>query len=131
MAPETLPGTRLKVDLSLPGEFEWVPGAEWEQFPSERCVRAASRETVLAPARRIDPAVTAAEIAPTSATLQIEYSLGPTADGSIQYWVYAPNWSSSGRRRADRAHLNAGERWSAASGNDASVLHETPAGGGP
>jgi hypothetical protein len=43
MAPETLPGTRLKVDLSLPGEHEWVPGAEWEPFPSERRVRAASR----------------------------------------------------------------------------------------
>jgi hypothetical protein len=129
--PRRCRGTRLKVDLSLPGEFEWVPAVEWEQFPSERRVPAASGEVVLAGARRIDPAATAAEIAPTSAAVLIEYSQSPTADGWVHYSVYAPNWNGGSRRRAERASRSAGERWSAASGNDASLLHAGPPAAAP
>ena len=98
--PQTLPGARLRAALSWPGQFEWVPAAEWDDFPSERRVRAATREQTLVAARRLSSQVSAGDILPTVADLWIEYTLGLGADGSTQFALIRSNGARSGFRHA-------------------------------
>jgi hypothetical protein len=114
LEPESLAEARFRVDFTLPGAFEWTPGREGE-FPGARRVRAVTRELALAAARQIDAAATAADILPTAAVLQVEYSLGPRADGQIAFEAFGPSWSDSGTRAASRP---GGERRSASSNQE-------------
>jgi hypothetical protein len=98
LAPETLAGAKLQVMLTLPGEFEWMPAEERRERLVPHRVQAATRDLALTAARRIDPAVAAADILPTAAILQIEYSRGPRADGQILYSIVGPSWSDGGTR---------------------------------
>jgi hypothetical protein len=89
VAPEALPAARLRVDLSMPGQFEWVreTGGARKEFPIERRIRAATREQALAAARQRDPTARASEIQPTQADLHVEYALGPGSDGWRQTYI--------------------------------------------
>jgi hypothetical protein len=119
IAPETLPGARLRAALSWPGQFEWVPAAEWDDFPSDRRVRAATREQALAAARRLDSRVSAGDLLPTVADLSIEYTLGPGADGSTPFALIQSNGARSGYRHAGAPLLPAHKLAERVDGGDA------------
>jgi hypothetical protein len=101
IAPETLLAARLRVDLSMPGQFEWVreTGGARKEFPIERRIRAATREQTLAAARQRDPQATAAQIQPTAADVHVEYALGPGPDGARQFQIVGC-WSANGGHEA-------------------------------
>jgi len=101
IAPEALLAARLRVDLSMPGQFEWVreTGGARKEFPIERRIRAATREQTLAAARQKDPQATAAQIQPTAADVHVEYALGPGPDGSRQFHIVG-HWSTYGGHEA-------------------------------
>jgi hypothetical protein len=102
--PQALLGAHLRVDLSMPGQFEWVPekGGARKKFPIERRVRAAGREQALAAARQRDPRATSAEIQPTVADLHVGYVLGPEPDGWHRF-ILVGRWSTYGGRERTSA----------------------------
>jgi hypothetical protein len=103
IAPEVLLAARLRVDLSMPGQFEWVPetGGARKAFPLERRIRADTREQALATARQRNPQATADQIRPTTADLHVEYALGPGPDGWRQAAIISRFSMQGLRERVD------------------------------
>src|SRR5205807_7295317 len=75
---QELTGATFRVEYTHPGEFEWVQPDWRHDLPSP--ARAPSAEAALQAARRIDPQVSSAQIAPTRLDLVFLYSpSGPSS----------------------------------------------------
>jgi hypothetical protein len=74
---EDLAGATMRVDLSLPGSYEWRPvrerGAPFTADLLLPRVRERTREGALQAARRIDPGITDARIVPSEPAITILY----------------------------------------------------------
>jgi hypothetical protein len=80
---EALTGAALRVHYSLPGGFEWrvprEPNGSRPPSLEPSPVREQTREAALQAARRLDPQVAEAQIAPTELALTILYLPGPNS----------------------------------------------------
>jgi hypothetical protein len=73
----------LNVDYRLPGGFRWSPPGRWHGFrPSP--VRERAKEAALQAARRIDPRVEEAQIAPTQLDLVFLYTPNRQDDPRVE-----------------------------------------------
>jgi hypothetical protein len=77
---EALANATMRIDYTLPGGFQWVkpeePGAPSWQALLPSPARESSREAAFLAARRIDPQVDIAQVAPTELGLTILYTMG-------------------------------------------------------